>query len=114
LRQLLERDAVEEARTLVHELENRWPESERVRHLASVLAPPRSSAGYGERRRSFRREQAWLREHAREHPGCWLSVFEDRLVGADPELKTVLEETRRSIGSERALIHFQPKSGGAD
>jgi hypothetical protein len=63
----------------------------------------------GKRTRSLRREQAWLSEHAAEYPGCWLAVFEDRLIAADPSLKTVLAATRKAIGEESALLHFEPK-----
>src|SRR2546423_285752 len=88
--QLLERDAVEEARVLIRELVVRWPDSERMRHWARVLEPPRTRVERGGRERPLHREQAWLREHAHEHPGCWLSVYHDRLLAADPDLQAVL------------------------
>jgi hypothetical protein len=110
LRSLLEEEDVEGARAMVKELVERWPDSERVRHLAHVLESPRTRVLHGERGRPLHREHAWLRQHAAEYPGCWLAVFEDRLVAADPDLGTVIRETRRALGSEGALLHFQPRS----
>ena len=65
---------VEGARTLVRELETCWPEAERVRRWARVLAPPIVTLRPGEHGRPLDRERAWLRQHAREYPGCWLAV----------------------------------------
>lgn len=70
LGELLEKDAVEEARALVQELLVRWPDSERVRRWARVLEPPRSWRERRPRERALDRERDWLREHAHEHPGC--------------------------------------------
>jgi len=105
---LLDRGEVEEARAWVKELERRWPDAERVRHFARVLAPTQVSVRRGERGRSLEREHAWLRAHARDYPGCWLAIFEDRLIAANPDLNAVLAATREIPGAERALLHFQP------
>src|SRR5687767_10029578 len=75
---LLEGDRVEEARRFVKELEQQWPDAERVRHYAHVLAPPVARSRPDIPARSSRRELKWLKEHAHEHPGCWLAVYEDR------------------------------------
>jgi hypothetical protein len=109
LRQLVEQDAVEEARALAKELLSRWPASESVRHWASVLAPPLVSVSPVRQARPLQRERAWLKEHAGEYPGCWLAVFEDRLIAADPDLRTVLATARQTLGAERALLHFEPQ-----
>lgn len=112
LRCLLEQDAVEEARLMIQELQSRWPESERVRHWAEVLAPPLVSVSQTGQARPLHRERAWLRDHAGEYPGCWLAVFEDQLIVADPDLRTVLARTRQALGAERALLHFDPPPTG--
>src|SRR5438093_605946 len=65
LNDLLERDAVEPARRYVKELEQRWPESERVRHYARVLAPPVARTRPDLKFRRTDREFEWLREHGR-------------------------------------------------
>jgi hypothetical protein len=114
LLELLEQGDVEEARRLVKELERQWPDSERIRHYARVLAPPVASVRRGERGRSLELEHIWLREHAREYPGCWLAVFEDRLIAADPDPSVVLALARRTPGAERSLLHFQPGAPECD
>lgn len=57
LGEMLAEGDVEGARAWVSELQTRWPESERVRHYARVLAPPtvRVVPGGG---RSFDQERA--------------------------------------------------------
>jgi hypothetical protein len=101
---------VKEARAAVKELETRWPESKRVQYWARVLAPPVvvPTTGPDPRSRPRDRERAWLKEHAREYPGCWLAVFEGRLVAADPDLEVVFRETRRELGEEGAVLYWQP------
>ena len=108
LHALLEREDVEGARAFVSELETRWPGSDRVRHCAQVLAPPRVTIRHGQRGRSRQRERVWLREHAREYPGRWLALLEDHLILADPDLDAVLTAVRQTPGAQRALLHFQP------
>jgi hypothetical protein len=108
LRGFLESSDVEGARAFVKELAQRWPESERVRHYARVLAPPVVTLRPDKRIRRLDKEYAWLRQHAREYPGCWLAIFEDRLIAADPDLANVLATVRQTPGAEEALIHLQP------
>src|SRR5260370_14777259 len=85
LRDLLDARNVEGARRFVKELEVRWPDSERVRHYAHVLAPPKVRMRSDIQVRPLKKEWEWLREHAREHPSCWLAVLGDQLVAADPD-----------------------------
>jgi hypothetical protein len=109
LRDMVERSDVEGARAYVKELEQRWPDSHRVHHWARVLAPPVARRVPGKPGRSFAREHAWLREHRREYPGCWLAVLEDRLLDADPDVGTLLTRLRQTPGGKDALLHFQPR-----
>jgi hypothetical protein len=108
LRSMVEHEDVEGARAFVKELEQRWPDSHRVRHWASVLAPPVARRVPGPPGRSLAREHAWIREHGREHPGCWLAVLEDRLLDADPHLGALLARLREIPGGREALLHLQP------
>jgi hypothetical protein len=87
-----------------------WPESERVQYWARVLAPPtsRSMAEPDSRPRPLDRERAWLREHGREYPGCWLALYEGRLIAADPDLEVVLTVANQTPEGQRALLHQQP------
>jgi hypothetical protein len=108
LRDLLEKGDVEGARAWVRGLEKRWPESERVRHYAHVLAPPKARVRSDVKGRPLDREWEWLRQHGHEYPGCWLAVFEDQLVAADPDYHLVVAQTREKMGDESALIVRQP------
>jgi hypothetical protein len=107
LRSQLERGDVEGAREFVGQLAKRWPASERVDYWALVLAPPVARIASGARGRPLDRERAWLKAHAQEYPGCWLAVYGDRLIASDPDLRVVLAETRKALGAEGALLHFQ-------
>jgi hypothetical protein len=101
---------VEAARRLVQELEQRWPDSERVRHYAVVLAPPIARRRPDIPARPRDREWQWLQEHGHEYPGCWLAVHEDRLIAADPDRRVVLAKVREALGEEGALLFRQPNS----
>lgn len=110
LRDLLERDRVEEARCFVKELQQRWPESERVRHYAHVLAPPVVRSRPDIPARSREREWKWLEEHGHEYPGCWLAVHEDRLIAVDPDRRVVTLRATEALGEETYLLYHQPGS----
>jgi hypothetical protein len=131
---------VPEARAAVKELSACGPESKRGQHWDRVLAPPRVIPTPESHRhlRPLDRERAWLKEHAREYPGCWLAVYEDCLIAADPDLgvngerialgcgkrhgyadqlprdcaqargAVVHTEVRHTLGDEVALLHYQP------
>src|SRR5947209_5788102 len=100
----------EEARALVKDLEARWPDSERVQYWSRVLAPPTACTppGPDPRSRPLDRERVWLREHAQEHPGCWLAVYEDRLIAADLDLEVVLTLANQTPEGRHALLYQQP------
>jgi hypothetical protein len=110
LREDLSCGRVEEARAAVKDLEALWPASERVQYWSRVLAPPTAHTmpGPDPRSRPLDRERAWLREHAREHPGCWLAVYEYRLVAADPDLEVVLAQANQTPEGQHALLYQQP------
>ena len=110
LRDLLEADRVPEARRFVKELEQRWPAAERVQHYARVLEPPKVRMRPDLPARSREREWKWLEEHGREYPGCWLAVYEDRLIAADPDRRTVMAKAEQALGEETYLIFHQPGS----
>jgi hypothetical protein len=108
LRGFLERGDLKGAWEFVKELQQRWPDSERVRHYIHVFAPSVARGAPDSARRSFQRERLWLKEHAHEFPGCWIAVIEDRFVVANPDLGVVLDTMRQTPGAETALVHFQP------
>jgi hypothetical protein len=111
LRDLLEADRVPEARRFVKELEQRWPEAERVQHYARVLEPPKVRMRPDLPARSSEREVQWVKDHAREYPGCWLAIHEDRLIAADPDLQVVITEAEQALGRETYLMFYQPGNG---
>lgn len=110
LRDDVSHSRVPEARAAIQEIAARWPDSTRVQYWARVLAPPEvvPTTGRDPRSRPRDRERAWLKEHGHEYPGCWLAVYEDRLIAAGPDFRAVLSEARRTLGSETALLHYQP------
>ena len=111
LRDLLEGDRVEDARRYVKELEQRWPEAERVRHYAHVLAPPVARSRPDIPARSSERELKWLEEHGHEYPGCWLAIYEDRLIAADPDRRVVVATADEAVPDEKSYLLFhQPGS----
>ena len=110
LRDLITTSRVPEARVLSKELAAKWPESDTLQHYARVLEPPAvrrlPSANTG---RDYRKDYAWIREHGREYPGCWLAVFEDRLIAADPDLKVVLAAAREDSTSVDRCFTFRER-----
>jgi hypothetical protein len=108
LRGLLEEDDIEGARRFVRQLETRWPDSDRVRHLARTLAPPTVRLRPDLPNISRHQEYAWLHQHAHEYPGQWLALLGDQLLAVDRKLRAVVEQMKRHPGSEKALLHFQP------
>jgi hypothetical protein len=109
LRDLLERDRVEDARRLVKELELCWPASARVQHYARVLAPPVVRSRPDIPAQSSEREWKWLEEHGHEYPGCWLAIYEDRLIAADPDRRVVTARATEALGEETYLLFHQPE-----
>jgi hypothetical protein len=105
---LVEESQVEEARRLSAELAERWPESRPIQRLAQALQPPRVLAVGGIQPRSFDREFAWLDAHAHEYPGCWLAIHGDHLVAAGQKRRDVVAAARAALGTDRALLFFQP------
>jgi hypothetical protein len=107
IRHLIETSAVEEARALAKEMAARWPDDKDVRHWARVLAPAKARVIPGRGGRPLDQERAWLREHAHEYPGCWLAVYGDQLIAADPDLSQVMRIMRQTPGGDEAALHLQ-------
>lgn len=110
LNDLLEGVRIGEARRFVKELEQRWPDSERVRHYAHVLQPPVVRSRPDIPARSSAGEWKWLEEHGHEYPGCWVAIYEDHLVAADPDRRVVTAKARQELGGEPYFIFHQPGS----
>jgi hypothetical protein len=110
LQALVDAVRIPEARRLVKELAQRWPEAERVQHYARVLEPPIVRMRPDIPARSSEREWKWLEEHGREYPGCWLAIYEDRLIAADPDRRVVRAKAAEALGGESYLLFHQPGS----
>lgn len=110
LRGYLEREDVEGARRFVGELEQRWPESERVRHYAKVLAPPVVRVVPGGPSRSLKRELKWLQEHPNDYPGRWIAVRGDSVIAVGSDPGEVLEKVRQLPGCKDVLLNLQASS----
>lgn len=104
---LLTENRVEQARALTRDLAARFPESEAAQRYARVLAPPVARSVPGIKAQPRDQERAWLREHAREYPGCWLAVLGDRLLAADPDAQVVLLRLRELPEGEQAVLFYQ-------
>ena len=107
LRDVQEREGVNAARILVKELAAKWPDAPAVQHKARVLEPPRVIGTGPPTGHYYVKAREWLKQHAREYPGCWLAVKDDRLVAADPDLEVVMDAVKQE-GIEHALLHLQP------
>lgn len=107
---LVEASRIDEARAIAPELAAKWPDSRPIQHMARVLEPPKVIPTSNVPNVSSYREIAWIREHAHEHPGCWLAVFEDRLIAADPDRMKVIAAAREELGDKPPLLFYQ----GAD
>jgi hypothetical protein len=108
LGQLLGEGAVEEARALVREAAQRWPDSPKVQKWARVLEPPKVRVLEPRRAIPRDKESAWIRQHAHEYPGRWLALRGDQLIAADADVAKVLEIINSTGHGEEFLLHFQP------
>jgi hypothetical protein len=57
----------------------------------------------------LKQERAWLKEHAHEHPGCWMAVYGDQLIAASPRLQEVLTAARAAGKGDDPILFFQPE-----
>lgn len=106
IRALVEADRVEEARRLVEQVLRTSP-TPRVQHWARVLAPPVVRVAGKATGHSIARNNAWLREHAREYAGKWVTLRNGVLLGADEDriaLYRRLEQRGEMEGSAFAYL----------
>ena len=114
LQSLLTQGRVEEARCFAKQLEADWPESDLVRRFSRVLAPPIARVVPGGKkapsREETQKEGAWLREHAREYPGCWVILHGDRLIAAHPKLRSAMEQADQLVAEDFGSIYYFPSA----
>jgi hypothetical protein len=114
LRTLLGCGRFGEAQRLLEVLKTRWPESEQVRRATQIFTPAATRIVQDGRRapskEQVQKERAWLRENARNYPGCWVVLDGDRLLGWHPDLRKAIEEADRNAGPGGGSLHHIPSS----
>jgi hypothetical protein len=108
LKRMVEAADVEGARRYVKELEERWPDSPRVKYWASVLAPPVARSTGESTGRRLDDEYAWIKAHADEYRGQWVAVHGSTLVGASADLTEVLAQVKAHPEYKRPLLQKIP------
>jgi hypothetical protein len=111
VRALVESSRVREAREKTAEFLQIWPDSKPLKTAESVLAPAIARAVPPRKpQRSRALEYQWIRENARNYPGEWLLVFENRLIASSPSFKEVLERGQSIESGADGVLWFQPGS----
>jgi hypothetical protein len=107
LQNLIERDMIAEARSVLDKIPQSAFGTEQLENLRRVLAPPKvgRSAIRGLDRT---REWNWLRRHSEDYRGKWVAVLGDELVASADVLSDLLEVLRERPLLHRPLIHRIP------
>ena len=109
VRVLVESSRVREARERTAEFLKTWPDSRRLNTAARILAPAVAKAVPPRKpQRSHSLENKWIVENARNYPGEWLLVFEDRLIASGPDLDEVIALGQQSEEGRDGVLWFQP------
>ena len=109
VRTLVESSRVREAREKIAEFLQIWPDSKRLNTAARILAPAVAKAVPPRKpQRSHALENKWILENARNYPGEWLLIFEDRLIASGPDLNEVIALGQQSEEGRDGVLWFQP------
>jgi hypothetical protein len=84
-------DLVPLARHLIERGKRLFPNEQRFRQIAAVLAPPVILGARQSRLTGLKESQQWLREHASEYRNQWVAVKAGKFLGAAPTLKNLHE-----------------------
>jgi len=84
-------DAVEIARELAQHGRRLFPDHERLRQVAAVLAPPVLLGTRPSQPTGLDASQQWLKEHASQHKGQWVAVRSGTFLGSAPTLRELYE-----------------------
>lgn len=107
LRRLVECGRLEAAHLLAGQLCERWPEDPAVLHWNRVLRPGTARVVRRTAESDGLREREWLLARRHEYPGCWIAVFGDEFIAADPDRRRVEEAVRARRGDGGATFYFQ-------
>jgi hypothetical protein len=89
-------DAVETARELAQHGRKLFPDHERLRQVATVLAPPILLGTRPSQPIGLDASQQWLKKHAMLYNGQWVAVRSGTFLGSAPTLRELYER----IGAE--------------
>ncbi|HXH12676.1 MAG TPA: DUF5678 domain-containing protein [Alphaproteobacteria bacterium] len=89
-------DAVETARELAQHGRKLFPDHERLRQVAAVLAPPKVLGTRPSQPIGLDASQQWLKKHASRYKGQWVAVQSGTFLGSAPTLRELYER----IGAE--------------
>lgn len=89
---------------LAQEGSQRFPDDERLRNAARVLAPPTVLDTRTPPAQGLEETRDWLREHAQLYRGQWVAVRAGQLLGADLSLKTLMARVGQDAHSVSTVI----------
>lgn len=89
-------------------LARRWPDDPLARHYAWLWAPSVARISTRRCKPSVEKENRWLDEHQHEYPGCWVALYDDQLIAADPDPARVHAAVAAAQLEFEPLIDFLP------
>lgn len=95
-------ECVTVARQLVKQGRRQYPNSNTLKELANVLAPPRVIERSGPTK-GLSAFMEWFEQHAEEHRGLWVALFEGNFLGAAPSREILIEQLG-DVGSDPDII----------
>ncbi len=108
LRDMVEREHVSSARSLIQEARRRFPKDPALARWAELLSPARligrSPASGVDRTPEIR----WLDAHGSRYPGEWVAVSGDRLLGHSRSLQELKALLARTSANPRPFLHYIP------
>jgi len=109
IRRLSERGRMRDAWVIARWASAKRRDSELLARWAEVLKPTPARAAGPATGRPRRREESWLRRHAREYQGQWVALLGDRLIAASPRFSEVRQSVRAVGCASDVLLHFIPR-----
>lgn len=109
VRALVESSRIREARERTDEFLQIWPDSKLLQIGKRILAPSVAKVVPSTKPpRSRTKENEWIKSNARNFPGQWLLVFEDRLIAGGPDLSEVIRQGQTTEDGKEGVLWFQP------
>jgi hypothetical protein len=109
VRTLVETSRIHEARERIGEFLRIWPDSQQLQYGKRILTPTVAKVVPSIKpNRSRIKENQWIKDHARNYPGEWLLIFEDRLIASGHDLREVIRVGRTSEPEAEGVLWFQP------